>query len=840
MRLVQQKTTIPVPHIHGYATREHSPTGFAFMLIDYVDGNPLSSVSLSSMNEVKRTYLYEQLADVFIQLRLHEFPEVGSFSLSPDGSRWTHKRPLSIDLIEQEVEGLRPGLIVEQNQSYASTVDYVYSLTQLAFNRFERGRNSVYNVDAQLALYSLHQFRSLVVDWVDPTYNHGPFVLMHGDLRPSNIIVDKSLTIVGIVGWDWSGTVPVQLLVPPTWLTGRTLSGICRHFEREEYISELAKLREIVRAREGKFSTPKGNTLSEIWSRIEDDGSILIAGSLLRLTYIETIYSNYLDCGYSGGDLSGRAERFVAARQDRRDLVNKKLADRARYLEELEVHGITEEDSLVPTLGLLVQDKVINVHHLIVPEHGQLSTTSGIEKHPPPTVTRDPQASAHEVQADFTVQAPTLPAIQEVTGLHCNVCERDFANEGAVQMHLRSSKVHKKDLKRLKQRIALAGKAKNAPPLDSSATQSIINDSRNSFQHEQNRWSLIPAHEQPVILEILLGHCHSPEDLRRSQYRLGPYTAADIAGFDMCKNCRGLRGKMQDRGELPCSFHPGKLRTKDGKDGKDGPKCYSCCRRTGPGCTSLPAHAYKGGQRELVTRCQEFASTPSHSLQARKKCQAVALDCEMAGVKGATSEVVLLCAVDYLTGETLVNKLIKPSKRVVDWRTRVSGVTAEAMAAAIAQGQALDGWQEARQELWSHVDADTVLIGHSLQNDLDVLRVVHTRVVDSAILARNAAGGRRQWGLKSLCDELLGLEIQGYERKGHDCLEDTLAAREVVLWCTQNPQALEDWGRVKGEEEARKEEARREEAKKEKAKKAEAKEKEREESEKEKTSREER
>jgi len=166
----------------------------------------------------------------------------------------------------------------------------------------------------------------------------------------------------------------------------------------------------------------------------------------------------------------------------------------------------------------------------------------------------------------------------------------------------------------------------------------------------------------------------------------------------------------------------------------------------------------------------------------------------MAGVVGNVGQVVLLCAADYLTGETIINKHVQPTSRVVDWRTRVSGVTQQTMAAAIARGEALAGWREAREELWKFVDADTVLIGHSLQNDLDVLRVIHAKVVDSAILARNAVDpGARQWGLKGLCEELLGVDVQTNGMRGHDCLEDVMATREVVLCCTREPGKLQAW-----------------------------------------------
>lgn len=230
----------------------------------------------------------------------------------------------------------------------------------------------------------------------------------------------------------------------------------------------------------------------------------------------------------------------------------------------------------------------------------------------------------------------------------------------------------------------------------------------------------------------------------------------------------------------------------------------------GRGCVSLPAHVYGDSDHVLEARFREFAPTPAGSSQLAKR-RAVTLDCEMAQVGGGMSEVILLCAADYLTGEILIHSLVSPTEKVVDWRTKYSGVTQSAMAMAEAQRQTLKGWQGARYELWRYIDADTVLVGHALQHDLDVLRMIHTNVVDSAILTKNALGpeSHRSWGLKILCYELLGIEIQNKGLQGHDCWEDALAAREVVLWCCRHPQELRNWGKVKREEEEKELEVRK-------------------------------
>jgi hypothetical protein len=196
--------------------------------------------------------------------------------------------------------------------------------------------------------------------------------------------------------------------------------------------------------------------------------------------------------------------------------------------------------------------------------------------------------------------------------------------------------------------------------------------------------------------------------------------------------------------------------------------------------------------------------TPVRNPQVLRR-NAVALDCEMVGVSNGESEIARISAIDCLTGEVLVDTMVKPTRTVIAWRTKFSGITRKAMATAVAERQALEGWPAARAELWKYIDADTVLIGQALQYDLKALRIQHWKVVDSAILAKDAvgAGVDRQWGLKALCDQLLGVEIQN-GTKGLDSVEDAFAAREVVLWCIDHQDELEIWGRKQKEEDLRK------------------------------------
>lgn len=182
-----------------------------------------------------------------------------------------------------------------------------------------------------------------------------------------------------------------------------------------------------------------------------------------------------------------------------------------------------------------------------------------------------------------------------------------------------------------------------------------------------------------------------------------------------------------------------------------------------------------------------------------QKRLAIALDCEMIGTgpNGSVSELARLSALDFFTGELLIDSLVRPLRAVTDWRTRFSGITAAAMEAAVQSGDVLDGSTAARARLFEFMDAQTVLVGHAVRYDLGALGIVHTQIVDSALLAKAAVGKnvKREWGLKTLCKELLGVVIQDNLKDGHDAVEDALAAREVVVWCLGHEKELNEWGK---------------------------------------------
>ncbi|KAJ5967888.1 hypothetical protein N7501_004136 [Penicillium viridicatum] len=180
--------------------------------------------------------------------------------------------------------------------------------------------------------------------------------------------------------------------------------------------------------------------------------------------------------------------------------------------------------------------------------------------------------------------------------------------------------------------------------------------------------------------------------------------------------------------------------------------------------------------------------------------KAIVLDCEMIETTVCTSELVFITAIDFLTGEVLINSYVTPNAPVTNWLTPVSGITQEKMDTAIAEGNVFVSNADARGALRKFLNRDTVLIGHALQHDLRTLSLIHGRIVDTAIVTSEAVFPSvsakttlpRVWGLDTLAEELIGIKTQGGE-EGHNSLEDALASREILIWCLRRPQCLKAW-----------------------------------------------
>ncbi|XP_019350175.1 RNA exonuclease 5 isoform X3 [Alligator mississippiensis] len=159
------------------------------------------------------------------------------------------------------------------------------------------------------------------------------------------------------------------------------------------------------------------------------------------------------------------------------------------------------------------------------------------------------------------------------------------------------------------------------------------------------------------------------------------------------------------------------------------------------------------------------------------------LDCEMClTTKG--NEVTRVSLVDA-QGQCLLDELIKPETQILNYFTRYSGITRKILLPVKTK---LADVQDKLKKLLPH---DAILVGHSLNADLQALQMIHPSVIDTSLLF--ARSGGRRFKLKFLAKAVLGKEIQCENRLGHDPTEDAQAALELAQYfIKQGPCKVEE------------------------------------------------
>ncbi|KAF8044717.1 hypothetical protein N665_7180s0002 [Sinapis alba] len=152
----------------------------------------------------------------------------------------------------------------------------------------------------------------------------------------------------------------------------------------------------------------------------------------------------------------------------------------------------------------------------------------------------------------------------------------------------------------------------------------------------------------------------------------------------------------------------------------------------------------------------------------------VAVDCEMVLCDDGTEGLVRVGAVDRHL-KVILDEFVKPDKPVVDYRTDITGITAEDIEKATLS---LLDIQETLQPFLSN---GAILVGHSLNKDLEVLKIDHPKVIDTALIFTYSNARRpRRISLNNLCKSILGYEVRK-AGVSHDCVHDATAAMKLAL-----------------------------------------------------------
>ncbi|KAL6453283.1 RNH70 RNA exonuclease 1 [Candida maltosa Xu316] len=146
-----------------------------------------------------------------------------------------------------------------------------------------------------------------------------------------------------------------------------------------------------------------------------------------------------------------------------------------------------------------------------------------------------------------------------------------------------------------------------------------------------------------------------------------------------------------------------------------------------------------------------------------------ALDCEFC--KAGNIHVLT-----HFNGEVVFDELVQPAEEITDYVTRYSGITEELLEGVTTT------ISDIQQLFLEKVSSEDILVGHSLESDLHVMKIKHTKVVDTAVVFEHNRGPPSKPSLRWLADKYLGRSIQCGEDKGegHSSIEDARACLDLV------------------------------------------------------------
>ncbi|XP_005405087.1 PREDICTED: putative RNA exonuclease NEF-sp isoform X2 [Chinchilla lanigera] len=177
----------------------------------------------------------------------------------------------------------------------------------------------------------------------------------------------------------------------------------------------------------------------------------------------------------------------------------------------------------------------------------------------------------------------------------------------------------------------------------------------------------------------------------------------------------------------------------------------------------FPLQGFPDYENFIPTKCNGFVTDNSPLF---------GLDCEICLTsKGREVTRISLVAEG---GCCIMDELVKPDDKIVDYLTSFSGITKTILNSVTTK------LKDVQRQLRTLLPPDAVLVGHLLDLDLRALKMIHPYVIDTSLLYVREKG--RRFKLKFLAKAILGKDIHRPNRLGHDATEDARTALELAQY----------------------------------------------------------
>ena len=231
MGFLEQKTSIPVPHVIYCGMTDESPCGLGpFIIMDYIehthdlvdvlntpglalDDRPVLDPQISTE---RLEFVYSQMCDILLDLHKHSFTHIGSLSETNNDSWVITGRPLTLNMNELVQLGNFPRSQLPST-SFPTASTYVQALADMHLMHLSTQRNDAVDSanDCRRKYIARYLFRRLASQ--SRLSKSETFKLFCCDLRPANVLVDKEFNIVAVIDWEFTYAASADFAYSPPW-----------------------------------------------------------------------------------------------------------------------------------------------------------------------------------------------------------------------------------------------------------------------------------------------------------------------------------------------------------------------------------------------------------------------------------------------------------------------------------------------------------------------------------------------------------------------------------------------------------------------------------------------
>ncbi|OBT74569.1 hypothetical protein VF21_07528 [Pseudogymnoascus sp. 05NY08] len=230
----EENTSIPVPLILHYGMADECPYNLGpFIIMEYVkhayDLTELFKEQRSTgdtmaidpnITDEKLSCVYEQMADILLELSKCSFPQIGSLVETQEFEYSILERAMTLNTNELVQLGNFPPSQL-RSQTFNSSASYLQALSDTHITHLSTQHNDAIKSaeDCRRRYIARHLFRKLATEHRLTGGDDKTFKLFCDDLGPHNVLVDAEFKVVAVIDWEFAYSAPSKFSqTPPWWL----------------------------------------------------------------------------------------------------------------------------------------------------------------------------------------------------------------------------------------------------------------------------------------------------------------------------------------------------------------------------------------------------------------------------------------------------------------------------------------------------------------------------------------------------------------------------------------------------------------------------------------------